>query len=292
MRRATNKLDAHHQASRPWGGRLLALCLGLSLGLVPVPVAGAEEAGAEEAGDEPAAKQIKPRSKDDNRSPRTLASREEPAKAGPVPVYRLPEVGKPRRRIGGGRRGPGQSLPSLYAIAPEHVGLTVSAQPLLCWAVSATPPEGVIFELVVTDANGIEPLLDVPIAPPRHVGIQCTDLGDYGLALAYDEDYQWAVAAVLDLGSRSLDLIATGWIERVRPPQGLEASLREASAGDAAAIYAEAGLWYDAVSAVWSAEGDPGEQLSALLGQVDLPPAIVQADVRYQERAVSRKWTP
>ena len=254
--------------------RTLALITAFTL--VVAPLARAGESEAKDTAAKPEAEKTQEQ--------RTVAAGSQDAKTVELPVYKLPPVGKPRRRIGGGRRGPAEALPSLFAVAPEHVGLTVSAQPVLCWFLSATPPPGAAFELTVIDEDSVEPLLDVQLPTPNGAGIQCTNLSDYGLTLAAHQEYEWSVAVVVDPEARSQDVIATGWIERVGEPDDLVASLERAAPHDATAIYAEAGLWYDAVSSVWAKVSDEShvtrghahQQLSSLLEQVDLDEVFAQ----------------
>ena len=205
-------------------------------------------------------------------------------KAQSLPVYRLPPVGKPRRRIGGGRRGPLQNLPALYALAPEHVGRTLSIQPGLCWYLSADAPPGSVIELTLIDEDAIEPLLDVTLPSAHTAGIHCAELRDYGVALERGPEYAWSVALVVNPERRSLDVIATGWIERVDAPVALIHGLERSSFEDATALYAGASLWYDAIRSVRTAARDgratsarARHGLGALLEQIDLDPVEILA---------------
>lgn len=53
-----------------------------------------------------------------------------------MPVYQPPLRGAPGGRVGGSSRGAGDELPSLYALAPDHTGLTAQEQPCLYWYLS------------------------------------------------------------------------------------------------------------------------------------------------------------
>jgi hypothetical protein len=92
-------------------------------------------------------------------------------------------------------------------------------------------------------------------------------------------EYQWSIAIVPDPRQRANDIIASGFIQRVAPPQALTARLQRASPRELPYIYAEEGLWYDALDAVSvlidSAPRDKAlrTQRAALLGQVGLAQA-------------------
>src|SRR5688500_14153006 len=74
-----------------------------------------------------------------------------------MPIYKPPRVGTPAGRVGGGTRGLGV-LPTLYVLAPNHVGLTTQAQPSLYWYLSQSTTTPI--ELTVIDAQGVSPLLE------------------------------------------------------------------------------------------------------------------------------------
>jgi hypothetical protein len=201
----------------------------------------------------------------------------EMARPAGVALYKLPAVGKPRRRIGGGRRGAGDALPDVLALVPDHVGLTASDEPSVFWYVSDTSAGPAAFELTVIHEGAIEPLVEVRLRAPTAKGVQRVDLGAHGVRLRAGEEYQWSLALVVDPEQRSRDLVATGWIERVAPPEALSAKLAAAGESGAAAVYAESGLWYDALASIWTlaqrrpGDAEPQRQLDALLAQVGLP---------------------
>jgi hypothetical protein len=190
------------------------------------------------------------------------AATRESATATPLPVYKLPSVGKPRRRVGGGRRG-GESAPRVTALVPDHVGLTAQAQPSLYWRLEGAAAPGARFEIALTDGEAIDPLVERALGGPLSPGLQRIDLAELGVSLAVGPEYEWSVALVVDPQERSRDLVTTGWIRRVAEP--------DPPAGDAATRAAQ-GLWYDALDA---AARDPagGPALAALLSQVGLDAA-------------------
>lgn len=170
--------------------------------------------------------------------------------ASKPPVYKLPKLGKPRGRIGGGRRGPLDGSASLQALVPDHVGETTAKQPALYWYLGAPVKDGVALELTLIDERSVDPLVDAKLPPPSGPGLQRIALADYGVDLEPGQEYQWSVSLVPDPKDRSKDVVTTGWIERVAAPEGLSARLASAGPGGAAAVYGDAGLWYDMVDAL------------------------------------------
>ncbi|SPF48699.1 conserved exported hypothetical protein [Syntrophobacter sp. SbD1] len=200
-----------------------------------------------------------------------------------VPVYNPPLRGAPGRRVAGGTRGNGDGLPGLSVLAPDHVGLTAQEQPSLYWLLSG--PANCPIEFTIIEAQAVQPLLEVRIKPAVQMGLQCIRLADYGLRLKTGVQYGWFVTLVPDPDRRSKDVVAGGVIERVDLSGGVRAKLDQAGKKNAPFVYAEAGLWYDAISAVSDlAAAAPGDavvrkQRMALLRQVGLPD-VVEYDMK------------
>jgi hypothetical protein len=208
-----------------------------------------------------------------SKKPESSASKEVAAGAAqPVPVYKPPLRGKPRARIGGGVRSTAADWPSLYVLAPEHTGQTISDQPSLFWYVDGPLSASVPLMFTLFDDTTVEPLVETELPRPEHPGIQRIDLNRHGVRLEPGTEYEWTVALVVDPERRSNDIVAAGWIDRIEAPPGLEAG--EGVSG--ARIYAEHGLWYDALAAVSDAiRADPADarlraSREALLRQVGL----------------------
>src|SRR5207247_233074 len=96
-------------------------------------------------------------------------------------------------------------------------------------------------------------------------------------------EYEWVVAMVVDPDSRSQDVLASGYIQRVEPSPALAAKLATAVKSELPAIYAEEGNWYDALDALSNLiEARPDNkdfqiQRASLLQQVGLTNAAAFA---------------
>ena len=189
-------------------------------------------------------------------------------------VFKPPPRGAPVGRIAGGTRGDSGDVPVLSVLTPEDTGLTIHDQPALCWFLPQ--PSRYPLELTVIDDHSVEPLLERTLPNPRRLGVQRTRLADFKLRLESGVVYRWYVSIVPDPDRRSRDLVAWGQIERVDAPAGLAERLRQAGPEQAARVYAEGGLWYDALDALETRideSADPApyvRQRSALLEQVGL----------------------
>ena len=192
----------------------------------------------------------------------------------PVPVYKLPTKGAPAGRVGGGTRGD-KNVFVLSVLAPDHSGFTTSEQPSLYWFISNST--SLPIELTLIDSKGIKPLLETRLPAPVKEGIQQVRLGDYKVHLKQGEAYRWFVTVVADADRRSKDILAGGAIERIDMPETLKAKLAKSAKKDFPFIYAEEGLWYDALQSISDLidaapqDQELRKQRTALLKQVGLP---------------------
>ena len=200
-----------------------------------------------------------------------------------IPVYNPPLRGAPRGRIGGGSRGIGDDMYTLFVLAPDHVGRTSHEQPTLFWYLSKTSEYSI--ELTLIESTALSPLLETRIGPPVHAGVHALQLKDYDVHLERGVEYQWFVSIVPDPKHRSKDVLAGGAIERIDIPVEVNDKLSQGGEWESVLVYAESGLWYDAISALSSLgeklsdDAVPNQARSSLLDQVGLPGSeITQAE--------------
>ena len=163
-------------------------------------------------------------------------------------VYKPPKRGAPGGRVGGGTRGTQREVFMLSVLAPDHTGLTTSEQPSLYWFISGSTSLPV--ELTVMDPEGIQPILETRLAAPIQPGVHRVRLADHNIRLKPGAAYRWFVTVVPDSDRRSKDILAGGAIERVDVPSDLKARLTSAKKSELFSLYADAGMWYDAVAAI------------------------------------------
>jgi hypothetical protein len=185
------------------------------------------------------------------------------AQQGEEPEYNPPARGAPSGRVGGGTRGL-RVLP-LAALAPDHTGLTISAQPALYYFLPAN--SGVRVALRLASDPNAQPLLDKDFAPPAKTGIQRLELKALGVTLAPGVEYRWTVS---DARTSS-----TGMIRRVALSPELARKLNGVPAGRSRySLLAREGVWYDALDEVSrAADGASpvaGRHRAALLEQIGL----------------------
>ena len=160
--------------------------------------------------------------------------------------FRPATTGAPSVRVTGGSRGTGDASITLDVLAPDEIGVTTQEQPSLFWFQSK--PADAKFELTLLQDNKIKPILQVLVERSTKAGIQRLKLSEHGAKLTAGVEYQWVVALVTDPNNRSSDLVASGVIKRVEPAADLKGKIAKATPASLAGVYAEAGIWYDALA--------------------------------------------
>ena len=195
--------------------------------------------------------------------------------AKPAPTYVPPQRGAPQRRVGGSSRGAADALPTVMLLAPEHVGHTVSGQPVLYWFVSK--PTSVRVEVTLVDDKGEKPLIEQALTNVNGPAVHRVDLAAHKVKLQPGIEYQWSISVVPDPKERSNDVMAGGSLRLVEVPAAVAArSAQITDKAELARLYAAEGIWYDAIALYSEAiEQRPGdrslrEARAALLEQVGL----------------------
>ncbi|WNZ23512.1 DUF928 domain-containing protein [Leptolyngbya sp. NK1-12] len=162
--------------------------------------------------------------------------------------FEPPDRGLPGRREGGGTRG--ECLvqqPALTALMPNtNLGLTVAEHPSFFWYI---PQNGAAAgEFVLLDQTNAE--VYKTIVPVSQAGVVSVSLPADGSvpALEVGQSYRWYFSLICDPLDRSADVFTSGWIKRVEPSPSLTQKLAAATAEEQPKIYAEAGIWYEALS--------------------------------------------
>lgn len=165
--------------------------------------------------------------------------------------YVPPDRGAPGRREGGGTRGGClRSQPSLLALVPnQNFGTTISPYPTFFWYLPSTSAQMAEFTLKQEDGSEIyrttfqlgKQAGIVSLSLPAHAGLPPLEVG---------KDYRWSFSIICDATDRSGDLFTEGVIQRVQPSTDLVNRLKAAKPEDRPALYAQAGVWYDAIDSL------------------------------------------
>ncbi|MBH0179649.1 MAG: DUF928 domain-containing protein [Nitrospira sp.] len=193
-----------------------------------------------------------------------------PRKGAPAPGFRR----------GGGTRGMNKSVPVISVLAPDHVGLTLHAQPVLYWF--ASTEQTLPYEFVLIADNAEVPSVVTRLPQPARPGIQQIRLSDVHVTLSLGERYHWSVALIVDSDEPSGNIVAKGVIERVDRDKLEQPLPNDMAMAEMPSHYAAAGVWYDAIAAFAEliqshpADGELLRQRAALLEQGGLGEVAVR----------------
>lgn len=155
-------------------------------------------------------------------------------------------------------------------------GLTASGYPTLFFYVPATFAAKAELTLKdEADHTVYETAFTIDGSRPGIVSIGMP-AGSASKPLEIGKKYQWDLTVICDSNETSGNPFVRGWIQRVELSPDLKAKLDTAQQRDKAALYAENGLWYDALTALAQLRVEnPAEPALAtdwkdLLNQVEL----------------------
>ncbi len=166
--------------------------------------------------------------------------------------YNPPQRGIPGRREGAGTRSPLDrcitgAKPLTGLIPANNFGTTTSPTPVLLWYVPSTGAK--TAELRLIDDNDTElftttlPLTDVPGIVSLQLPTQVT------AKMTAQQDYHWQFSLTCNASDPSKNPFVEGVIQRVTAKTAVEQQLKTAvSSRDRATVYAEAGIWHDAIA--------------------------------------------
>ena len=153
------------------------------------------------------------------------------------------------------------SPPGLTALVPfSHVGETISGHPTFTWFVPDSPPSPLEFRLF-TRTGQLLYRTEMQSQP----GIMSVSLPSNLPQLSIGQSYQWQVALVCDPNELSSNLVAAAEIQVVQPAASLQSQLAAAQTPQHRIdLYAEAGLWYDAMAEARKASETSQNQAAVL----------------------------
>jgi hypothetical protein len=197
--------------------------------------------------------------------------------------YKPPTLPGPVRTAGTGSRTAGCDMDKTATLLPlvpdRHIGQTVSDRPALLWYVTGAKS----VEVALVEPGVAKPIFEQTVQI-RRPGIVQVDFPANAPALAPNKEYRWSVSVVCNPKRRTQDVAYTqAYIKRLPVSPELQQRLTAApSDQERGRIYADAGLWYDALAILAKANAsDPAntsirEDFYSLLNQVNLMEQIAQ----------------
>lgn len=142
----------------------------------------------------------------------------------------------------------------------SHIGQTSSPHPTFTWFVPDRTPHPLQFRLFTRTG---QPLYRTEIQ--SQPGIMSVALPPNLPQLTIEQSYQWQVVLVCDPKVPSRNVVATAEIQVVEPDASLQTQLAAVQTPQQRIdLYAEAGLWYDAIAVALKASETAQTQLPVL----------------------------
>ena len=170
-------------------------------------------------------------------------------------TFNPPEGYQPKSTSGGASRSIGQCLNQaenstlpLAPVLPAAVkGLTVASHPTILAYLPKTSAQKVFFSWRDQQNNDHYQAI-IPLEYQNEEGIISLTLPVDAPPLEIGKNYQWALALMCDGKLQPDSPIIQGQIERVEIESNLQERLKSANALETAAIYGEAGIWYETIA--------------------------------------------
>ncbi|NEP01008.1 MAG: DUF928 domain-containing protein [Symploca sp. SIO2E9] len=161
--------------------------------------------------------------------------------------FTLPSKGAPGDRRDAGTRNPFCSSEEVIALVPAtNLGLTVAERPKFWFYVPYSENRELEAEFSLTDKNNNEvykqtfSLTDIP-------GIVSISLPETVSPLEVEQLYSWRFSVICN-PNHEKNVLVSGGVERVPMNFTLKSQLEGKNSRESIAVYAENGLWFDALT--------------------------------------------
>lgn len=163
-------------------------------------------------------------------------------------AFKPPQREAPPASAGGATRGI-SCLKGNKALTPlipaNKLGLTFSEHPTFFWYVPPSPVKTAKL-LVLADA-GKKVFYETALTLPDKAGIMSYTLPDNTPPLEVGKTYRWYLTLVCDDQDSSNNPRVDGWVKRTQPELTLSEALGKSNLQQLPTLYAEAGIWHEAL---------------------------------------------
>jgi Domain of Unknown Function (DUF928) len=163
-------------------------------------------------------------------------------------TFKTPNRGTPRSTTGGATRGSsnGEQHPQIISLIPKQkFGLTFSERPKFFWYISESTSQNAEFLLLDRNDNLV---YETRFPLPKKAGIFAFTLPDNAPTLKVSNQYHWYLSVNSNSDQIDDTVNLEGWVERIKPDINLQIKLSKLKPQYQSEVYAEAGIWYDALA--------------------------------------------
>lgn len=166
-------------------------------------------------------------------------------------VFKPPKRKGPPVSAGGSTRGSvcirGKQL--ITSLIPSNkLGLTFAERPQFFWYLPQTSVKTAQF-LLLSDQDE-QVFYETTLTLPNRPGIVSYTLPENAPSLKINKTYHWYLILVCDQQDFSTNPRVEGWVERIQPETSLAEKLATADARKLPQIYADGGIWHEALTAI------------------------------------------
>ena len=172
--------------------------------------------------------------------------------AGVGVTFDPPTTNKPVQSSGGASRGDhcavdaqNTEIPLTPLLPATQQGLTVASHPTFLVYIPPTTAKNAFFALR-DKAEEYDYQTILPIS--ERSGVISLQLPQSAPDLEVGKNYQWSLVLMCDEKLRPDSPVAQGYITRIKPEFQLSKKLQAANELESAALYGEAGIWYETVA--------------------------------------------
>ncbi|MEB3337918.1 MAG: DUF928 domain-containing protein, partial [Leptolyngbyaceae bacterium] len=140
------------------------------------------------------------------------------------------------------------NLPLATLTPPNRLGLTTGSRPTFYLHVPQTSAKSA--ELVIKDINNQDVYRTSFPLDRNTSGIMSVQLPESAPPLEVNQYYRWYFSLVCRPSDRLEDVFVSAWVQRIEPDRGLAQALQQTNVRQRASLYAENGVWYDALSSL------------------------------------------
>lgn len=164
-------------------------------------------------------------------------------------AYKPPKRADPPPSAGGSTRGSACLKGNKKIVAllpPNKLGLTLAEHPTFFWFVPQSTVKTAKFAILADkDENSI---YETTLTLPNQTGIISFTIPNNAPKLALGKTYHWYLTVVCNSQDSSTNPWVDGWVERTQAEAKLSADLAKAPPNKLPSLYAEAGIWYEALT--------------------------------------------
>ena len=195
-------------------------------------------------------------------------------------TFEPPEGSRPEQTVGGASRGEQcpldsieQDLPLTPLLPTGSRSLTMESHPTLMVYVPETSATSALLSIRNADEDYDYQTM---VSIGDRAGIVSLTVPNDAPALDTNHEYEWSLILLCDNKLRPDSPVAQGDIMRIADDSYLSAKLARANQLESAAIYADAGLWYDTLSSLAKLKSSNPKDINisanweSLLGSVGL----------------------